>query len=390
MSKRKLFLFTTSFPYGTAETFLENEIQILAERFSEVNVFPLIKKGTPRALPGNVNVIDWQQDFQYNSKLVFIRNFFLFRKLMNGEDPASKSSLLQNIARSKAVRKFLPDDPNAVFYSFWFDDWATILGILKMDGVIPSYIARTHGFDLYTEQRKNGTIPFREFQLVTVSKLFAVSNDGLKYLQKKYPAMRSKFLLSHLGVFDHGENPFDKTAEFTLVSCSNTAAIKRVHLIIEILKRTTVHLTWIHFGDGEMQKEIVEKSRALPANVTVEFKGRIGNAELLAFYQKNPVHLFIQLSESEGGVPVSLQEAAGFGIPLMGTDVGGIPEIINEETGILLAKNFNTEEAAKLIDNFQQSEMNSAAFRSRVRMFRLKHFDASTNYNLFCDELLKP
>ena len=346
-------------------------------------------KGDLRAMPENVEIVNWQKNYQYNGKFVFLSNYFLFKRLFRGERLESRSLLLQNMARANCVKHFLKGNSNSIFYSFWFDDWATILGILKIKGIISSYCARTHGFDLYTEYRKSNSIPFRNFQLNTVNKLFAVSTDGLNYLNEKYPVYAAKFSLSHLGVFDCGINPFNSDQVFTIVSCSNIARIKRVHLIVEVLKKVTCKLKWIHFGNGEVQNEVVALSKSLPSNIDVDFRGRISNQELIAFYKNNHVSLFLQFSESEGGVPVSLQEAASFGIPLLGTNVGGIPEIVVHQTGTLIPKDFNTSEVAQFVDDFQKSEQNSNDYRLGVRAFWQKNFEAKNNYNLFCDDLLK-
>ena len=41
--KPSLFLFTTTFPYGSGEVFLKSEIDILSDVFSEVYIIPSIK-----------------------------------------------------------------------------------------------------------------------------------------------------------------------------------------------------------------------------------------------------------------------------------------------------------------------------------------------------------
>ncbi len=50
----KLFFFTNTYPYGKGETFIENEINILASNFETVHIFPLektsnkVKRETPK------------------------------------------------------------------------------------------------------------------------------------------------------------------------------------------------------------------------------------------------------------------------------------------------------------------------------------------------------
>jgi glycosyltransferase involved in cell wall biosynthesis len=69
----------------------------------------------------------------------------------------------------------------------------------------------------------------------------------------------------------------------------------------------------------------------------------------MKFYGENPVDLFMQMSQSEGGSPVSIQEAISCGIPVIATGVGGIPEIVSDKNGLLLSENPSVQEIAEAI-----------------------------------------
>ena len=56
---------------------------------------------------------------------------------------------------------------------------------------------------------------------------------------------------------------------------------------------------------------------------------------------------FITTSSTEG-LPVSIQEAMAAGIPIIGTNVGGIPEMI-DGNGVLLSANPSNKEVAEAI-----------------------------------------
>ncbi|MBK9195478.1 MAG: hypothetical protein IPO17_10930 [Flavobacteriales bacterium] len=53
---KELWLFTVSYPYGTNEAFLANELPVLAKRFDKVVLFPLLGKGVANPLPPGVEV----------------------------------------------------------------------------------------------------------------------------------------------------------------------------------------------------------------------------------------------------------------------------------------------------------------------------------------------
>ena len=82
---------------------------------------------------------------------------------------------------------------------------------------------------------------------------------------------------------------------------------------------------------------IKSSTENLEENISVKLLGKVNNNDILNFYSITPVNLFINLSESEG-IPVSIMEAISFSIPIIATDVGGVSEIVTEETDCYLIK----------------------------------------------------
>ena len=83
---------------------------------------------------------------------------------------------------------------------------------------------------------------------------------------------------------------------------------------------------------------------------------------------KNYIDALINVSESEG-LPFSMMEAISFGIPVIGTNVGGVKEIINNDTGILLEKDFEIKSLSSLIDNLRENQITSSENRKLIRGF---------------------
>lgn len=206
---------------------------------------------------------------------------------------------------------------------------------------------------------------------------------------KKKKIFPDKVVAKYWGTTDNGEGKFDEKTTFTLVSCSSIIPLKRVHLIVEILKNIKFEMHWIHFGDGECADKIKNIAKELlPINVKYSFKGGVSNQEVISFYKTNTVNLFITTSETEG-LPVSIQEAISFGIPIVATNVGGVSEIVNEKTGFLITKNFEVKEVAKLISQFRISSKNSKIFRENVRNFWKENFNAEKVYANFSETIKK-
>jgi glycosyltransferase involved in cell wall biosynthesis len=400
-----LYLFTNGYPYGTGEAFIEKELEQHLNYFKTVTLFPLNKEGVLRKVDDRVKVVYLQDNQPFVPSQLIVKHFlhfcrilireFYFEKFNPGflkQLPVFKSMLLQNFQRANLLQTYLDtttDLKSTVLYSFWTDDWASVLSILKEKKRVRSFVSRVHGYDLFKERWPDSIIPFRKLQIKNVSKIFAVSKTGLIYLKRHYPEYENKFYLNHLNAFDNGKAPFSDAAIFTVVSCSSLIPLKRVHLIAEALSLIQFNIRWVHFGDGTEKENIQQIIKKMPHNIIAELKGNVSVAELIHFYKQHTVHVFMHVSETEGGVPLVLQEAASFGIPLIGTLAGGAAEIINEKTGIALPIDINPTQLTITLNNFKNSFKNTLPFRNEVRKFWEQSFNGESNYIQLYNQLIQ-
>ncbi|MCB0768474.1 MAG: glycosyltransferase, partial [Flavobacteriales bacterium] len=133
---------------------------------------------------------------------------------------------------------------------------------------------------------------------------------------------------------------------------------------------------------------VKEAAHGLPANIQVEFKGTMQNADIMAWYRTHPVDVFVHLAELEGGVAVAAQEAASFGIPLLVADSGGVRDLVNARTGVLLPQDPSPDEVARLLNGFQAGPMADSTFRAGVRQAWAEGFEARGVFQAFVDRVL--
>lgn len=403
MNKKNLLLFTNRFPYGERETtFINPELKKLSSFFRKIIILPYNTEGPLQDnLPENCMFENLKCTESENHFRPFIKNIFLFIYLFFADILKSKS--IKNISYKKShllrlinikvkLEAFIKSRnislKDTVFYSYWFGDWATVISMLKSRDKTINFISRVHGYDLYSERNKENYISYRFYQLKYVDKLICISQNGLGYLGNKYPNYKNKYYLNYLGARDNGTNPFNKKDTFRLVSCSRLIPLKRVDLIIKILQNITFNIEWIHFGEGPLLNDIIKLSKQLPQNVQYTFKGWVTNDKILDYYKSTSVNLFINVSNNEG-LPVSIMEAISFGIPAMATMVGGVDEIVNENTGITLPEDFDPYIVANQISTFRESDMNSVIFRKKVRDYWNNNFNIEKNIESFIDLILK-
>lgn len=408
MATRDLILFTMRFPFGAGEAYLENELPVLAKRFRTIAVLPLFAEGKGlRALPPNVRYEVLVDDpFKPVGVLGFLRHRRAWNQLVDevrrsapSKDvfdkrwkaevrPRMRQALHRAITLKHAVgdgRIILHD---AVLYSYWSYDWPIAFAFLQR--MLPEFkfVTRMHGFDLYADREPDGWPAFRDLVMSHASAVHVPSQAGLDHLRATAPKHAHKLVLSRLGTTDHGIAPWAPSDSIRVVSCSNLYPLKRVDLIIAALKHIDRPVHWTHFGEGPEMDRLRALAKDLPANVVADFRGAVANTDLMQWYQQNPVDLFVHMSASEGGVPVALQEAASFGIPLLAADAGGVREIVDERCGMRLGPEPSPAEVAKAMKTCCEGSFATQAFRQGVRQRWASDFRAEDNFARLCDHLL--
>lgn len=347
----RLLLFTNDYPYRTGDVvFVEKEIPALLKRFDDIVVFCHARDTSAGQvdLPDGVrlggNLFEPAPEdaprrlVEWGAARLFLAA--AWRELRAGrllQHPVlfamgAKVGITQ--AHRTAVREAVRSADDVVAYGFW--GMGGGLGVPWLQGV-RARVVRVHRYDLYEEEAPGGYLPFRPFLYARADRVLAISDDGADYVNRHHPGVRGRVVISRLGVFGPAHAPAhapdDRT---TIVSCSAVSEVKRVNRILDAVRRAgaagSAPIRWVHFGDGPLMPQLREQAADIPENVTVELRGRVDNAELLDFYARERVDLFVNLSSSEG-VPVSIMEAIAQAIPVVATAVGGTPEIVGPQHG---------------------------------------------------------
>jgi N-acetyl-alpha-D-glucosaminyl L-malate synthase BshA len=118
-----------------------------------------------------------------------------------------------------------------------------------------------------------------------------------------------------------------------LMHISNFRRVKRVRDVVRIFARVNAELPsrLVMVGDGPDRVSAEDETRRLGVEASVSFLGKIESvAPLLA-----TADLFLLPSETES-FGLSALEALASGVPVIGTNAGGVPEVVRDgETGFL-------------------------------------------------------
>lgn len=414
-----LLLATTSFPFGHSEPLLFDKIEFLQD-FDKVYILQPqpVETTLLYELPKNTVVIQLPTHLSTLEKMMGLFHFFArpvredktyteqrtmrwsishWKVLLNAFSVVRKNKqILQNIITAHA-----PEFTKFYFYSYWCTEATIAASLLKSNYTNLYVYSRMHAYDLYEERHSPAYLPFRKLLIEKLDKTLFISEQGKHYFLEKHKALLSQpndtFIVSRLGVKKNNAHVISKsdfhTSEYLIVSCSSLIPLKRIHLLIEALSYIQNHtITWVHFGDGKLTEElkVLAKQTLQHSNISFDFKGFVLNSEIKTFYENHPVDLFVNTSQYEG-LPISMMEAMSYGIPCIGTNVGGVSEIINAHNGYLLEVDFQPIELSNTIQAFlnlpEESRKQKAA--SALHTWEEK-FNGEKNLNELRDQISKP
>lgn len=401
-----LFFFTSNYPFGNGETFIENEIDFLAKGFDKIVI---ISNNTTaeqtREVPANVVLERKGYELNKISKVFSLFNVSssLYKEEkkiiqdvynMNINRPIM-NTMCQTLEKGKVWHKYISflrnkycsANDDLFLYSYWNNDMAFAISQYKMKHDEVKAFARMHRWDVYFETHDINYLPYRKSIFSSLDKVYSISDSGKEYYADKLSEVEGCIEISRLGVDKRGARNKSNADVVQVLTVSNMIPVKNIAVLIEALSLVTFEFHWTHIGDGIQFKELKEMAdKMIPSKFA--FKGLVPNNEVYTYLQNNEVDLFVNTSLSEG-IPVSIMEAMSFGIPCIATAVGGTPEIVNGSNGALLPEKPSAEIIAKGFEKFYSLSAD-AKKQKREAAFNTwnEKYNASQNYRAFVETIL--
>ena len=124
---------------------------------------------------------------------------------------------------------------------------------------------------------------------------------------------------------------------FTILSVGRLVPMKGFHILLSAVAQLNQSLAQpahlILVGDGPQKEELLQKAEVLGLRDKLKIVAPMPQEQLVAYYQQADVFCLPSFSE---GLPCVVVEAMACGKPVVATRVGGIPELVDEKTGILV------------------------------------------------------
>lgn len=383
---KKLLIISSNFPFGIGEEFLETEIHGLLSQGFKVFVCPLRKMGQIRKskILDHIEIISlnyWRMNFfdliKYFSKVAFFGRRDAWGSIPELMLRLSKESIAAGLSRQLA--QHLIENPVSHIHAYWASSTSTLaMQTSKILNIPWSFSA--HSGDIY-----DGLNLVEKAS--TSQKIRFSSSIGSDIYQKKVDVPLNYSVIRH-GTSINSEYtslPRVKMPALRIVCVANLIEIKGHRFLFEslaILKAIGTSVKLFLVGQGPLENELRELQDDLELNAEIIFMGYLPQARLFELYANNAFDLMVLPSGTapsgqQEGTPVSLIEAASYGIPLISTNTGAISDLIPANSGGLVPEG-NAQVLAQRIQEF--ALMNDDEYQSRCKMFQSiakSKFDAS-------------
>lgn len=179
------------------------------------------------------------------------------------------------------------------------------------------------------------------------------------FLQKRYPNTNGIYTVwasdVNIASTSYSKNyTFNPNTTINIISIGSLEQMYKspdvVVKSLSILRKKNVKFQFTWLGDGVFREKLIKMVKDYQLEDCVSFIGNVSKEKVNEYLITS--HIFVLASKTEG-LPRAMIEAMSLGLPCIGTKVGGIPELIDNE--FLVKKNCPEEIANKIIQLIEDS-----------------------------------
>lgn len=296
------------------------------------------------------------------------KHFLINKKIVGQINPTlnllKKVSYLKNLNR---VKEIIHSQKPDILHAHYASSYGLIGSLCNYH----PFIISVWGSDVMLFPKKS--IFTRQILKNNLRKADVICSTSEAMVEELKIYTNKKILLTPFGVDTKKFKPLTNGKKTETIVIGTVKSLEKVYGIDTLIKAFKIVLKQFPnlilkiVGTGTQEKVFKDLVKELGLNEKIEFLGRIPNEEVPKTL--NSFDIFIALSRSES-FGVSVVEASACGIPVIVSDVGGLPEVvINEFTGLIVQKD-SVKEASeamiKLISNEKLREEMSKNGRNFV------------------------
>jgi L-malate glycosyltransferase len=176
----------------------------------------------------------------------------------------------------------------------------------------------------------------------------SVSERGQELMLKKRWVPKEKVVVVHNGIetdWANGRKLNTTLPRIGMIADFNKYKAQQDFVVAasEVLKKFP-ETKFVLAGEGKTKKNIVEMITELGLRSNFIFNGYVGDVRKIL----SELSIFVLATHTEG-LPVSIIEAMSFGLPVIASRVGGIPELVEDGVTGILVKSESSEDLARAI-----------------------------------------
>ncbi len=299
-----------------AKVFLENSIWLPLLNFKILNNFfkeALLNAGNLKIL---VKIIIYSRSLQ-----ILAKNLVIFPKAV----------FIAKIIKEKKIEHI---------HSHWGSTTATMAYIVSKITNIP-WSFTLHRWDIKENNMLMEKIISAEFTrcISEHGEKELLGMIGRKFEEKVHVVYMGVKIPENIMEMEKHENLFKIAIPANLVEKKgHKYLIEACEILVE---KRVANFQCTFYGDGPLKIKMKKIIKEKGLGDYVNLHGIIPHSDLLQLYQNKKVDLVVlpSIITKEGeleGIPVALMEAMAYGVPVISTNTGGIPELLSEGSGIIV------------------------------------------------------
>ena len=283
--------------------------------------------------------------------------------------PYMKYAFRQSPSYCKIVR-----DSGAVRIHCHFGRQGMLVGWLASRMLGIPFSVTLHGSDVLVDPYERLDLVLKDADLV-----ICASDKIRNIIHSSYNVPSTKTHVIRCGIIPHSF-PYSQQLPGTLkiLSVARLHSVKGLPYLIEacaILRDRNIDFECTIVGEGAERATLEEMILRNRLGSSVKLTGALPNEKLPLIYADHSIFVLPSLSE---GLPVVLIEAMATGLPVVATEVGGIPEIVQDGVNGILGKPQSAQEIADAIEYLNLlNDKEQEKMRRRNRVKVEKFFNAN-------------
>ncbi|NPV76050.1 MAG: glycosyltransferase family 4 protein [Anaerolineae bacterium] len=392
MNQARVAYIMSRFPH-LPETFILREMIELRRRGWDITVYPLIlqkqmvRHGDVESLLSVTKYIPYlsPKTIKANLRTLFkdpikYVTTFLLSLYKNLPSPKFLLRALVLFPKSVALAESMQKDRIEHIHAHYATHPALAAWIINRFSGIP-YSITAHAHDLYVEQ------PMLDIKVRDAAFVVTISEFNKNFICKTVGEWaRAKIFVIHCGIRPEDYSAVKKSGNrFEIISIGSLQPYKGHYVLINacaLLRDRGLEFSCKIIGGGELMEKLNQQISSLKLNGMVELLGPLPQETVATLLPGADCYVQPSVITSSGkmeGIPVALMEALACSLPVIATNISGVPELVKPGVTGILVEPGDEVSLANAIEKIYSDPENAKRMADAGRDLVLSDFTITTN-----------